>query len=67
MGNGFNVLRKLDNGEELQVVWRRDRTLAEQLVCQLKELWPADYEIREASSRPVSCVTYAPRENFGAN
>ena len=67
MVNGFNVLRKLDNGEELQVAWRPNRSLAEGLVHQLMELWPAEYEIREANGGPVSCVAYVPRENFGAN
>jgi hypothetical protein len=67
MGNGFNILRKLDNGEELQVAWRHNRPLAERLVHELMELWPAQYEIREARSNPVSDASYAPRENFGPN
>lgn len=48
MSSGFNVFRKLDNGEPVQVAWRPDRKHAEQLVRELNEHWPAEYRIEEA-------------------
>jgi len=66
MANGFKVLRKLDNGEELQVAWRPNRPLAERLVQDLMQSWPAQYEIEEAES-PALRVPYRTSGRFGPN
>jgi hypothetical protein len=46
MKAGFNIFRKLENGQALFVSWRADLKQAERLVSDLNELWPAEYEIR---------------------
>lgn len=47
MESGYNVYRKLRNGELLQIAWRAKHQEAEQLIEGLKEFWPAEYVISE--------------------
>jgi hypothetical protein len=60
MESGFNIFRKLDDGEILYVAWRADRKNAEQLVRQLSEWWPADYGIAEGAGEPSSWLDQVP-------
>ena len=55
MSRGYTVFRKLDNGDELAVAWRETRKLAQQLIRDLMEMWPAEYFIRKAEP-PIRCV-----------
>jgi hypothetical protein len=57
MKSGFNIFRKLDNGETLFVSWRANLKQAEQLVWDLNELWPAEYEIQGGSDEPYIFAT----------
>ena len=52
MESGFNVFRRLDDGQELHVAWRRDVEAAEHLVADLNDTWPGEYGYREANSQP---------------
>ena len=52
MSHGFNIFRKLENGEIVQVAWRPDRLAAETLVHDLATQFPGEYGIDEAVSRP---------------
>jgi hypothetical protein len=57
MRSGFNIFRKLENGEVLYISWRADLKQAERLVWDLNELWPAEYEIQEGSGEPYIIAT----------
>jgi hypothetical protein len=57
MASGFNIYRKLENGENLYISWRGDLNRAEELVRKLKECWPGEYGIQEGASAPIHCVT----------
>jgi hypothetical protein len=64
MKPGFNIFRKLDNGETLYVSWRANLKQAEELVWDLNELWPAEYEIQGRSDeRYVFATAPATRTN----
>ena len=63
MKSGFNIFRKLDNGENLYISWRADLKQAEELARKLNECWPAEYGIQEAASAPVYCLT-PPARNY---
>jgi hypothetical protein len=56
MQHGFNVYRRLDNGEIVHVAGRRDAEAAEKLGLELNEMWPGDYGYQEAISEPARCV-----------
>ena len=64
MSVGFNIYRKLENGNPLQVAWRPDRKTAEKLVQELKDNFPGEYGIEPAASEPVRCVPYAPAKGW---
>ena len=51
--SGFNIFRKLDNGEILYISWRADLKQAEQLVRELNEQWPAEYGIQGPAGEPI--------------
>ena len=53
MPPGFNVYRKLENGEIVRVAWRADRTAAEDLLRELQETFPGEYGIETAEGKPV--------------
>jgi len=57
--SGFNIIRKLETGEEPFVAWREDIEQARRFVDDLNECWPAEYRIEENSSlapkKPPSC------------
>lgn len=55
---GYDIIRKLENGEELHVAWRPSRHSAERLVQDLMESWPAEYDIHELSRSRFFCVPY---------
>jgi len=44
---GYNIFRKLENGEKLLIASLKDRQQAEQLAQSFDEQWPAIYEIQE--------------------
>jgi len=69
MQSGFNIFRKLENGEERQIAWRPNRQLAERLVKDLQGSEPGDYGFREEVSTPLAYVTCViwPRQYFGPN
>ena len=47
MPGGFYIFRKLDNGEALHVAWRETFEEAKKLVAELREHWPAEYDIEK--------------------
>jgi len=51
---GFNVFRKLDDGQVLHVASRRDVEQAEHLVAELNNTFPGNYGYREANSERLS-------------
>jgi len=57
MTYGFAIFRKMDEGQELHVVWRADREATEKLVEDQREMWRAHYGVREAAGRPAICAT----------
>lgn len=54
MASGFNIFRKMETGDVLQVAWRPDLSSAEKLVRELTQSFPAEYGIEPATSKPVS-------------
>jgi len=61
---GYNIYRKLDDGQELHIAWRPNKESAERLVEELTDSWPAEYGIREAASRPQAPVPYTGRYHW---
>jgi hypothetical protein len=61
MASGFNIYRKLENGENLYISWRGDLHQAEELARKLNECWPGEYAFQEASSAPITGLTPPPR------
>lgn len=47
MSAGYDIFRKLDNGEKVFIVRVSDRKEAERLLHSFDENWPATYEIHE--------------------
>lgn len=54
MKSGFNVYRKLDDGQVVHVAWRKDAQAAESLLADLNSTWPGEYGYREANGEPLS-------------
>jgi hypothetical protein len=50
MARGYDILRRLENGELLPIATRNDLTEAKQLAESLNFFWPAEYILREAES-----------------
>ena len=57
MAYGFTIVRKVDDGKELYIAWLRKRESAEELLKDLKELWPAEYKMHEAAGPPMFRMT----------
>jgi hypothetical protein len=51
---GFNIVRKLDNGEIQHLAWRANLEQAENLVRDLREHWPAEYFIEEGDPSRIT-------------
>jgi hypothetical protein len=60
MQRGFNVYRRLDNGEIVHVAWRREAEQADKLMQDLNEMWPGHYGYLEAEGEPLSFVAKPP-------
>lgn len=58
MALGFNVVRKLEDGEVLAITWRERLSEAEGIVRELAECWPGEYLIEEATGAPGPWVPY---------
>ena len=41
VGSGVNIFRKMDDGRMLQVAWRPNMALANELIRTLAQMWPA--------------------------
>ena len=67
MASGFNIFRKLDNGEILYISWRADLKQAEQLVRDLNESWPAEYGIQGPTGEPIPGLPCIPAVNRWLN
>jgi hypothetical protein len=50
VARGYDILRKLENGEVLPVASRDDLTEARHLAESLNSFWPAEYIVREVHS-----------------
>lgn len=44
----YTIYRRTENDELTEVAAVEDRAQAERLMYSLKNLWPADYEVRES-------------------
>lgn len=61
MARAYDILRKLENGELMQVASRFEVAQAEELVASLNFYWPAEYVVREsASGQQVALKTQTP-------
>ena len=49
MPMGYNIYRKLEDGEKLFVTSIKDREEAERMLASFDEQWPATYEIQEVN------------------
>jgi hypothetical protein len=50
MARAYDVLRKLENGELLQIASRKDEAEAKCLAESLNSYWPAEYIVRDQVS-----------------
>lgn len=68
MKRGYNIFRRLDDGQILHVAWRRSPEQARQLIADLSDTWPGEYGYREAEGVAISCMPDSlAREKFASS
>jgi hypothetical protein len=50
--SNFTILRKIENGELIQLGTRSTREEAEEFIKDLQQFWPAEYFVRAADRQP---------------